>query len=110
VRVHTPPATAARVHLATRGATAVLEVDDSGPGLGPEPQRAFERFYRADPARARARGGAGLGLAIVASVVEAHGGNATATTNPSGGARVTVELPLDENASTPGPAPATQFA
>jgi two-component system OmpR family sensor kinase len=61
-RIHTAPATAVRVRLANEGDIAVLEVEDDGPGLGPEPQRVFERFYRADPARSRASGGVGLGL------------------------------------------------
>jgi len=93
-RVHTPPGTPVRVRLAVSGDRAVLEVADDGPGLGPEPSRVFERFYRADPSRARARGGAGLGLSIVAAVSEAHGGRATAGASPSGGALVRIELPL----------------
>lgn len=93
-RIHTPAGTPVRVRVGSDDAAAVIEVEDDGPGLGPEPQRVFERFYRADPARARARGGSGLGLAIVAAVGEAHGGRATASSAPSGGARFTVELPL----------------
>jgi len=92
-RAHTPPATPVRVRLTVEGERVVLEVEDDGPGLGPEPERVFERFYRADEARTRSSGGSGLGLSIVAAVSEAHGGRATAGTAPSGGARIRVELP-----------------
>jgi len=102
VRVHTPPGTAARVRLAEERSSAVLEVEDDGPGFGPDPGRAFERFYRADPARARASGGIGLGLSIVSSVVGAHGGQASAGAGRSGGARVRVELPLATAGRTDG--------
>ena len=45
----------------------VVEVADQGPGMSPDvAAHVFERFYRADPARARHRGGSGLGLSIVA--------------------------------------------
>ena len=108
-RTHTGPATPVRVRLAAVGPHAVLEVEDDGPGLGPEPQRVFERFYRADRARSRASGGAGLGLSIVAAVSEAHGGRATAGRSPSGGALLRVELPLSPQPAVPEPAGA-QFA
>jgi len=103
-RVHTPPGAAVRVRLAVEDDRAVLEVADDGPGLGPDPARVFERFYRADASRARARGGSGLGLSIVAAVSEAHGGRATAGAAPSGGALLRVELPL-----APAPAPEPQL-
>jgi two-component system, OmpR family, sensor kinase len=108
-RTHTPASTPVRVRLAATATVAVLEVEDDGPGLGPEPERVFERFYRADQARSRASGGAGLGLSIVAAVSEAHGGRATAGCSPSGGALVRVELPLPIRPAVPQPADA-QFA
>jgi two-component system OmpR family sensor kinase len=55
--------------------------------------RAFERFYRADPARGREDGGSGLGLAIVAAIVAAHGGHVALDTAPGQGCQVTVRLP-----------------
>jgi two-component system OmpR family sensor kinase len=70
-----------------------LHVRDEGPGFPPEfIAQAFERFTRADPARAR--GGAGLGLAIVQMIARAHGGQARAANDSDGGARVTIELPV----------------
>jgi two-component system, OmpR family, sensor kinase len=108
-RTHTGPTTPVRVRVAAEGRLAVLEVEDDGPGLGPEPERVFERFYRADRARSRTSGGAGLGLSIVAAVSEAHGGRATAGRSPSGGALLRVELPLATSPAVPEPAGA-QFA
>jgi RND superfamily putative drug exporter len=102
VRQHTPAGTEATVRVAREGAVAVLEVADRGPGLTEEQrERAFERFWHAEPwrprgqTRQRSRGGAGLGLAIVAAVAAAHGGRASAAEAPGGGASFRVELPLD---------------
>ena len=52
-----------------------VSVRDYGVGLGPgEDQLVFERFWRADPARARSTGGTGLGLAISLEDARLHGG------------------------------------
>jgi two-component system OmpR family sensor kinase len=92
-RVHAPGA-ATRVRLAREDGEAVLTVRDEGPGIPSEVAgRAFERFYRGDPARSRQTGGAGLGLSIVAAIVEAHGGTVTATSPDAGGAVFEVRLP-----------------
>jgi signal transduction histidine kinase len=78
---------------AARGPEGVeLHVTDEGTGFPPEfLGRAFERFTRADPARAR--GGAGLGLAIADAIAIAHGGHAAAANRPNGGADVWLTLP-----------------
>ena len=78
-----------------------LSVIDSGPGI-PEAdlEHVFERFYRADWARARGpAGGFGLGLSIAAWIVEAHGGTIQALRRPEGGTEMVVRLPLGH--STP---------
>jgi signal transduction histidine kinase len=74
---------------------ALLTVDDDGAGIpGGERARVCERSVRRDAAGARDRGGAGLGLAVVRAVARAHGGDATASESPQGGARLVVVLPL----------------
>lgn len=75
---------------------AVVEVEDTGPGVPPQhAARIFERLYRADPHRARSHGGAGLGLAIVSAIVKAHGGRIELATSPGIGSTFRVLLPLD---------------
>lgn len=71
-----------------------LAVQDSGPGLNAEElDRIFERFYRTDPSRQREDGGSGLGLAIAKSIVQAHGGQISAESEPGQGLKVRVLLP-----------------
>jgi signal transduction histidine kinase len=69
-----------------------FDVIDDGPGF-PEGtvNRAFERFWRADPARSGA--GSGLGLAIVRELAVAHGGIVHAENHVPRGARVGFTLP-----------------
>ena len=71
---------------------AELEVSDTGVGI-PEDQLplVFERFYRAD--KARASSGAGLGLAIARQVAEAHGGRIQVESTPGEGSTFTLLLP-----------------
>jgi two-component system sensor histidine kinase BaeS len=70
----------------------VFRVSDDGPGFPPGSlERAFDRFYRADPARTGV--GTGLGLSIVRALARSHGGDAVAENLAPSGARVTVTLP-----------------
>ncbi|MEU7894382.1 HAMP domain-containing sensor histidine kinase [Nonomuraea sp. NPDC049152] len=95
---HTPQDTPVTIRVGATGATVFLEVVDKGPGLTPEQaERVFERFYRADSARARRSEddrGSGLGLAIVEALMEAHGGSVVVRSVPGEGATFRVELPL----------------
>jgi two-component system OmpR family sensor kinase len=93
---YTPPAGTVRLVAALdpAGATARLQVQDTGPGIAPDHlPHIFDRFYRGDPSRARASGNTGLGLAIARSIVEAHGGTIAAQPGPAGGAWFTIVLP-----------------
>jgi len=102
VRSHTPSRAPVRVRVGAVGGEAVIEVEDSGPGMGAEAaERAFERFYRADESRSRASGGVGLGLSIVAAVAHAHGGTVAARSQPGEGATFTIALPLADHEPAP---------
>ena len=94
--VHTPPGTAIEITARREDGRAVVAVTDHGSGMSDDvAARAFERFYRADPARSRHRGGSGLGLAIVEATMKAHGGTATIDTAPGRGTTVRLELPIE---------------
>lgn len=78
---------------------AIVSVSDNGIGIPTEDlPHIFDRFYRVDKARTRAEGGTGLGLAICQSVVEAHGGQITARSEPEHGTTLEVRLPLSPDA------------
>jgi two-component system sensor histidine kinase BaeS len=93
---HTPAGGDVRVSAELRDGAAWLEVRDSGVGLTPEQQaHVFDRFWRADAARARDgdHAGSGLGLAIVRQLVALHGGDVRVASAPGAGATFRVSLP-----------------
>jgi len=72
----------------------LVDVSDNGPGIEPRHlPHVFDRFYRADEARARHSGGAGLGLAIAKGFVTAHGGSISVASTLGRGTTFTVRLP-----------------
>jgi signal transduction histidine kinase len=93
---HTPPGTQIRARVERRDGTAVLIVEDDGPGVAPELRdRLFERFVRGSGDRAGGSGSFGLGLSIVRAVANGHGGSVElADPGPHAtGARFVVRLP-----------------
>lgn len=85
-----------RISLCLAGQTAVLQVDDDGPGIPVEErEHVFQPFVRLDPSRDRATGGCGLGLAIVHSVAVAMGGAVSVDSSSLGGACIRFSWPVN---------------
>jgi len=99
---HTPAGTTVAARLTTSGDQAVITVVDDGPGIPAEVlPRVFDRFVRADTARARADG-SGLGLAIVTAIVSAHHGTVEVDSRP-GATAFSVTLPRMTETAQPAP-------
>ncbi len=91
---HTPQGGTVRVVVRATADAVHCRVVDTGVGISPDDlPHVFEYFYRADPSRDRRSGGTGLGLAIVKSLIEAHGGNVTAESQPGRGSAFDFTLP-----------------
>lgn len=87
---HLPAGCQVTVRLYSHEGSAVLVVEDNGPGfpadIGTE---VFKRFVKGKHSP-----GHGLGLAFVEAVAQAHGGCARVSQRPGGGAVITVSLPV----------------
>ncbi|WP_344284199.1 MtrAB system histidine kinase MtrB [Streptomyces hebeiensis] len=82
------------VRMGAAGGAVAVAVRDYGVGLKPgEATRVFNRFWRADPARARTTGGTGLGLSIAVEDARLHGGWLQAWGEPGGGSQFRLTLP-----------------
>ncbi len=94
---HTPDGGTITVSLQERDGVAVIEVEDSGPGIPAEEREViFERF-RQGSSRS---GGTGLGLAIVREFCSLHGGSVAVAAAPGGGALFSIALPRFAPAGT----------
>ena len=76
------------------GGQISISVEDTGIGITEtDVSRVFERLYRADKSRSRKVEGTGLGLAIVKHLVQAHGGEVSASSELGRGSCFTFTLP-----------------
>ncbi len=81
--------------LERRGASAIVAVQDEGPGITAADQaRLFERFYRGTGSADQASGGLGLGLYVVHAITTVHGGSVTVDSSEGNGSRFMMTLPL----------------
>ena len=88
----TPAGGTVTIRTRQDGASAVLEVEDTGIGIpAAELPRVFDRFWRGKAAAATS--GSGIGLAVAAELVRAHGGTLTAASEPGEWTRLTLTLP-----------------
>lgn len=86
---YTPEGGQVRLRTCLKQGRAVVMVSDTGPGMTPEEaERAFQRFYRADPARQRNQQGAGLGLSLVRELAELQGACVELTSSLGKGTQV----------------------
>ncbi len=77
---YTPPGGSVTVRVRRDGEHALLEVEDTGPGIAPaERAHVFERFYRILGSNVA---GSGLGLAIVREIAQQHGAEIDIFNNP----------------------------
>lgn len=94
---YTPPEGEIHVAIRREGREALVSVRDTGAGISAEDlPHVFERFFRADPARARNPGGSGLGLPIAHWIATEHRGSIDLASAPDVGTTVTIRLPLED--------------
>jgi two-component system sensor histidine kinase MtrB len=91
-----------RIEVATGDGAVAVVVEDHGVGLHPgQASLVFNRFWRADPARARTTGGTGLGLAIALEDARLHNGWLQAWGEPGAGSRFRLTIPQVAGESIP---------
>lgn len=87
-------ATDVEIEVASGPSACAITVRDHGVGMSTEQVAlVFNRFWRADPARARTSGGTGLGLSISLEDARLHGGWLQAWGRPGAGAVFRLTLP-----------------
>jgi two-component system sensor histidine kinase BaeS len=94
---HSPAGATVSVEVEAKPGSATIRVADAGGGIAPDDlPHVFERFYRADPARAGAepRGGSGIGLTIARELLAANGGTISVERTGPDGTIFAIELPI----------------
>ena len=91
----TPPEGTVNIRVSGGKDSAVLSVEDNGPGIEPEfLPHVFEMFRQADASSIRSHGGMGIGLALVRQLIELHGGTVAVKSTLGHGSKFVVELPV----------------
>ncbi|NJC22938.1 two-component system sensor histidine kinase MtrB [Arthrobacter pigmenti] len=102
------------IYIASNPDAVAVAVRDHGIGMSPlDAARVFDRFWRADPARARTTGGSGLGLSIATEDARLHGAWLQAWGSPGEGSCFRLTLPKRRDAVlkvSPLPLPPRQAA
>ena len=95
---YAPEATAVNVAARLSGGGVETIVSNPAGAHRPDPDRMFERFYRADPSRSAAAAGVGLGLSISRELAAAMKGRLWADFDDAGNLRVHLTLPASRDA------------
>ena len=98
--------TPVRISAAADSSHVELIISNATGDHRPDPERMFERFYRADASRSAAAGGVGLGLAISRELTAAMKGRLWADYEGDGTLRLRLQLPAAMAARKPPPVPA----
>jgi two-component system, OmpR family, sensor histidine kinase KdpD len=93
---YAPPSSPIRIAAERRGDFVEFRVENDGPGIPMQEQKAiFEKFYRGRAARERIPG-TGLGLTIARGIIEAHGGHITVESEAGKGVSFLFTLPAEK--------------
>ena len=91
---YTPANGTVDVSVSRSSQTAIIEIQDTGIGIAPDQlSSVFNRFWRADAARACRKHGSGLGLAIAKSIARVHEGKISVTSQLGTGTTFCITLP-----------------
>jgi len=93
---YAPDASEVRVTASSNGIGVEVLITNALGGPKPDPQRMFERFYRADASRSAAAGGVGLGLAISRELVSSMKGRLWADLDSGAMLRMHLVLPAGD--------------
>ena len=96
---YAPPGSTVTASAVARGGVVEAVVSNPAGAHPPDPDRMFERFYRADASRSAAAGGVGLGLAISRELASAMNGRLWADHDGMGNLHVHLTLPASAEQS-----------